>query len=332
MGEPAVYGWVHQDSHNGVIFHRVREPLRAVRDLGYVHTFTGPALSNDVLEQCDTVVVQMLHDEQASRGWQELAAAGTHRLVIDVDDAMWAPDWTVFREHYTEAAVNRLLANVTVAQVVTTPNPVIAEYLARHNPNTWVVPNTVPAWVPDLGIARGIPQGHPTVGYQGSPSHLRDWTTSIRRGLARFSAETGWSVLFAGAGEVPDGWSADRTHATPWRMAGSPEYYSGLSMHVGVGPLRETYFNRCKSGLRAVEYAACGIVAVLPDVEIYRPFVRDGETGRLVKPHETLRGVLNELAETPSTLEMMSKAAREAARDWTTEAQAERWIMAWVSR
>lgn len=324
-----VYGWVHSDAHNGVIFHRVAEPLRVLRDQSIVDTFTGPALDASVLEQCDTVVVQMLHDEKATEGWRKLAALGTHRLVLDVDDAMWRPDWRPFRDAYPPEAIQRLLGNAQVAHVVTTPSEKIADYLGKVNSNVHLVPNTVPARVLDIP-APDFDVDDLVIGYQGSPSHQRDWPMSQRRQLLRFALETGSRVTFHGAGQVPEGWEAVAT-ATPWQAAGSDDYYRGVAKtHIGIGPLADTYFNQCKSALRAIEYAALGVVAVLPaNPPIYQGWVGDRVTGRLIRPHQTLRGVLHEVAGNRDRLAGMSREARQRAAHWTTEAQIGRWLTAW---
>jgi glycosyltransferase involved in cell wall biosynthesis len=103
-------------------------------------------------------------------------------------------------------------------------------------------------------------------------------------------------------------------------------------MDVGIGPLRDTRFNRCKSDLRAREYMALGIVPVLPFVGPYRQSFVDGHTGRHVFGHQTLSGVLREVAKDPAHRAAMSAAAREVARrDFTTEGNLERIVEAWTS-
>lgn len=325
---PGIYGWIHGSRSNGVTFHRVREPLRACLAADVAPATWGNVLDDDILAQHDTVVVQMLHDERGSEAWGKLAGAGHHRLVLDVDDAMWRPDWTPFRNAYDAAALERLYRNVMLSHVVTTPNPVIAEHLSKVNPNVWVVPNTVPAWVLDIDRSTVDPK---TIGYQGSPSHSTDWTVPVRNAVARFVVESGWSITFAGTGDVPEGWPAG-TVATPWQDAGSAAYYTGLRFAVGIGPLKPTYFNTCKSGLRAVEYSALGIVPVLPDVDIYRPYVTDGIDGRLVATHQTLRRVLHEVADDAEWTERAGRLARARAATHTTEHNLGRWVEAWSSQ
>jgi hypothetical protein len=319
-----VFGWTRGD--NGVHFHRVTEPIRVLAELGHT-AFYGAQLDDGILSTVDTVVASMLHYEQDTEAWHRLAELGTHRLVLDVDDWMWDPDWDPFKEAWPQDAVHRLYSNVERAHVVTTPSVPIASYLSRFNANVWVVPNTVPAYV--LDIERPGPDQGNWVVYQGSPSHERDWGTAGVQ-LAKFlTGNPGWGVGFVGA-EL-----GDLKHWPSWRRpwtADRPTYYRYVSMgSVGIGPLRKTMFNIAKSSLRAVEYAALGVVPVLPDLDPYRSVIKTGHNGMLIRPHETLRGVLDDLAAEPMHIDRMSAQARADAANWTTEAAIEAWVEAWNS-
>ena len=318
-----VYGWSPGDG--GVHHHRIAEPLRVLGDQG-VTTATGVELDDDILSRVDTVLAHTLHGVPESEAWHRLAQLDTHRLVLDVDDAMWSPDWPDFRAHYTPEVLDRLMWNVRRSHVVTTPSPVIAEHLAHYNTNVWVVPNTVPAWLVDHEMPA---REHPTVGYQGSPSHAREFRRSMP-GLGRFLAPNpDWHLALWGP------WRPDVEHERltvhPWANT-IDDYYRSVSMDVGIGPLADTKFNRSKSSLRAVEYAALGIVAVLPDLPPYRGWVEDGVTGRLIRSGQTMRGVLHQVAADPDWRAHASKTARERASAWTTEASIGRWVEAWNSR
>jgi len=321
-----VFGWSpHQ---GGVHHHRIAEPLRVLGELG-VHAFTGRVIDDDVLAQVDTVLVHTLHTVTESPAWERLARIQTHRLVLDVDDWMWGPDWRPFKNAYTPDTLARLFRNVELAHVVTTPSPQIAEFLARYNRNVWVVPNTVPAWLLDHDMPA---RPHPTVGYQGSASHVGDWTSPVRKGFYRWLLDhPEWHVAGYGqldASDAPD--MAHRVTITPWQ--GIEDYYRTVSMDVGIGPLRDTPFNRAKSALRAVEYAALGVVPVLPDLPPYRGWVHDGINGRLVHTHQTLPRVLDEVARDEPWRREAAIQGRIMAKEWTTEAAIGAWLEAWLTQ
>ena len=117
----------------------------------------------------------------------------------------------------------------------------------------------------------------------------------------------------------------ERTAFTPWVniTKDAPGFYQAIDWDIGLAPLDPAgQFNRSKSHIKALEYAARGIPVLASDVEPYRDFVIDGVTGFLIRyDHEWLKR-LEELATDEGLRERMGAAAREHARKFTIE---ERW-------
>lgn len=326
MPEPGIYGWSTQQG--GVHFHRIYEPLRVVARHG-VRTGHGKILTDETVRRYDTILVHMLHDERNSEAWEKLAANGRHRLVYDIDDVMWDPEYAPFVAHYTPDVLARLWRNIQLAHVITTPSPVIAEHVARYNANVWVVPNTVPAYTLDLPRRRPAQDRH-VLGYQGSHSHQidlsdGDWPDQM---WAFLRDHTDWDLHFWGQHQTV--FYPGRTFGHPWESR-MHRYYASLQMDIGLGPLKPNAFNRGKSALRAIEYAALGIVPVLTDLEPYRGWVDTGVSGFLIPEGDRWYPVLHELAAQPELMAAMGKEARHRARAWTTEHQAPTWTEAWSS-
>lgn len=121
------------------------------------------------------------------------------------------------------------------------------------------------------------------VGFQGSAykdDELAGALPALERLLA--AAEAIRVELF---GFVPDRLQGHpRVVAHAW----TPDYLEfrrrldGLGWHIGLGPLRDNEFNRCKSNNRYREYAASSIAGIYSDAELFRRTVDDGRTGILV--------------------------------------------------
>lgn len=320
-----IYGWSNGDG--GVHFYRMAEPLRVARTNG-IRAAVGQALDNDVCEEYDTILCHMLWDERNSQAWEKLARSGQHRLVFDIDDVMWEPDWAPFKKHYTPEVLQRVWRNIALAHVVTTPSPVIAEHVSRYNDNVHYCPNSVPEYLLRVNMSD---RPMPTIGYQGSPSHEHDFEPHVLAGLLQFlDVRTDW-VLHLWGPDMIDGGPPGRVFRTGWQNSVRQYYYS-LSMDIGIGPLKRSPFNDGKSGLRAIEYAALGIPALLADEPPYRGWVIDCVTGYLIPPGESWFPYLEEIAGNPVLRRWMSDNARRVAADWTTERQFSRyWLPAWNS-
>jgi len=71
------------------------------------------------------------------------------------------------------------------------------------------------------------------------------------------------------------------------------DYYKFLSeLHVGIAPLRDTAFNRCRSDVKFLEYAVSGVVPVASNLAPYKNSVVNGETGFLFKNEMDLIKIL----------------------------------------
>src|SRR5262249_49860436 len=76
------------------------------------------------------------------------------------------------------------------------------------------------------------------------------------------------------------------------------DYLRFLStLDVGLAPILPTDYNRGRSDVKFLEYAAAGVAGVYADLEPYRGSVIDGETGLLYRTGEELLRCLDRLAD-----------------------------------
>ena len=114
-----------------------------------------------------------------------------------------------------------------------------------------------------------------------------------------------------------------------------PGFVNWFTQHhwdIGIAPLADTAFNRCKSALKTLDYAALGMPVVASDRAAYRGSLADGRAGWLLPDDEDAWFVaLARLVRDAPLRQRMTAAAREAYAAGTLAAQAAARRAAWLS-
>jgi hypothetical protein len=211
------------------------------------------------------------------------------RLVYDLDDNLLELD----AEHVDRAAIDRRQAPIRLllgaADLVTASTQPLRSSLQRYNPRVELLENVLddrlwgePADANDDSIVRVL--------YMGTATHSQDLAL-IADACRDIKAELGRKVAFEIVGvtseDVFDQW-ARRLVPSPHASLSYPAFVEWLTAqrrwHIGVAPLVETPFTRCKSGIKALDYAGLGLAVAASDTPAYRSIISHGQTGLLVSP------------------------------------------------
>lgn len=223
-------------------------------------------------------------------------AAGT-KIVYDIDDDLFGlasdhSEFTTYRE--TLAGAFRF---ITQADLVFASTERLKSQLSFWNTNIEVVPNALADSVWDLSggvpnIVRDSRSESVRIVYMGTMTHGADFAI-VEAPLRRLCEEFGARVSFEIVGvalpdDLPD-WC--RTIDLPPEITESyPAFVNWLQSanhwHIGLAPLVDTNFNRAKSGIKYLDYAALGLAVAASDIEGYRGIISDGTDGVLVRNAE----------------------------------------------
>ncbi len=211
-------------------------------------------------------------------------------LVYDLDD-----DLLTIPPSHPDAAELRPKAKVVrqmleAADAVWLASSGLVERLARFRPDARLVPNALDERIWAYGSAPPRWQPHTMrILCVGSTTHARDLGL-IMPALQRLKADFPERVTIDIVGmtpefDLPSGISRVvppfyATQSYPafvhWINAHTPGW------HVGLAPLADTAFNRCKSPIKAIDYAAMGLAVLASDMPVYRGSLADGVAGHLV--------------------------------------------------
>jgi glycosyltransferase involved in cell wall biosynthesis len=254
-------------------------------------------------------------------------------VVLDADDALWC----IHKENAAWKAWNSTQHHwewmdqaASVADVVTVTTKRLAERYGRHG-RVEIIPNRVPAGVTDNPrVDHDGPLRFGWAGYVGThPADLH----VIGNAATRILDDTDAEVLIVGDGQgILGAWNL-HDHAARATATGPLPidlYHAGLAhLDVGLVPLEDSVFNRCKSGLKASELAAVGVPAVVTPTPAHTQLAREGfPLLTAEKPREWFDQVRRLLTQ-PSFYTDVAGRALEAARTHSMEQHVEEWAATW---
>lgn len=188
---------------------------------------------------------------------------------------------------------------------------VTTEYLKRmykdYNKHIYVLPNFID--VEDVyseenyknkekNTNRHEHDGEIWIGWAGSNTHLPDLKIASEAIVKIVNKYSNVKLVLGGW----DGYFRDKDgnihypEKNPWKnipenkkivisWAKNMKDYSKMltNFDIGIAPLEDNDFNRCKSDIKYKEYAGAGVPCIASSVEPYKNTIKDGEDGLLVK-------------------------------------------------
>lgn len=313
----------------GCFHYRIRQPLTALRELRGAVTSWGSGMDVETYLHANVLLVQYLHSPTSVEDVIRWAEDGSKLIVWDIDD-----DITDITEHVAKntaymdpETAPRMMRAIQAAHLVTVSTPRLAEIVSAVNTNVQILRNCVPDWLPDHTMPN--PGPGTSIVYPCSPSHQQDleaFGPTLLRYMTRYPSTR---LHFMGPTHRPLGIPATWQVTCRGWIRHTEDYLRALSGHIGIAPLADLNFNRAKSGIKAQEYQALGIVPVVADWPQYRDVVMHGETGFLVRTPAQWVDALAALTTDQDLRSTMAAAGRRHAETFTQSAGIDGWDTAY---
>ncbi len=279
---------LHLESPNrgrqGDHVYRTLQPCRALGELEDVTVVSGslltPAVQGlldlaDVLVLCDVVDADFLPVIDARRRRGRLS-------VYEINDHFLAPQPWSATAYLASNLISRSLSSQLARQADCLQVTVgaLEQRFGHLNSRRAVFPNQL--WEAPSRVR--APAGERVrVGWGGSFGHREDlgWIVPVLREVLGRHPEVTLSIMGDPSFRDLLGWAApEQLEFTP---GGDIDAYRAFvsRLTVGLAPLLPTEFNRCRSDVKFLEYAAAGALAICSDLEPYRDTIRPGENGAL---------------------------------------------------
>jgi glycosyltransferase involved in cell wall biosynthesis len=204
--------------------------------------------------------------------WFERLVGGRAPMVFDFDDAIYLPDASAANA-WTRRVKGRgkVEALCRMSRHVTVGNALLAEFASRHAAAVTVLPSTI-----DTDLYRVVPREsnrRPVVGWTGSETTLPH-LLALAPALRRLRRAVDYQLLVIGGAANIEGVDV---RSLPW--SASREVEDLRAVDVGLMPLPDDEWSRGKCGMKALQYMALGIPAVVSPVGANRDIVQDGMNG-----------------------------------------------------
>lgn len=283
----------------GVSHVRVVEPMQA---MATDPTFQGRIITpSRAVEQPDPpprIFVYhrpLLTGDAGLEPVRKLIAAG-YIVVCEFDDH---PD-------YIKVLQQPNVQNFRAMHAIQTTTEALAAVLRRENPEVAVFPNAVHQLEKQLSYADPT---RLTLFFAGL-NREEDWPPFVPA-LNAVAAIAGERLCF----HIVNDRGLYEALATPHkRFTPLCDYDTYRALLAGSElsfmPLAEGAFNRCKSDLKFLEAAACGVTAIASTV-VYGNSIEDGRTGVLFRDGRELQQKLLHLIARPEAAQAMGRAARD---------------------
>ncbi|HVZ10174.1 glycosyltransferase [Rhodopila sp.] len=269
---------------------RLLQPLHhpAIAGDAQVRVTTADSVLN---QEADVIITQRsaLADLRTVKALAAHARRIGASLVVDLDDDLLNvpashPDAEALRPR---AAVVK--ASLDAADIIWVSTPALAEAIGRRRREVTVIGNALDErlWRPTIP---DVPRHDEPVGIlvMGTASHKDDFDL-VAPALTRLKREYGAMVRIDVLGmtghALPEG--ITRVSPSAFGHRSYPAFVDWLcgrqpGWQIGLAPLLDTPFNRCKSALKALDYTALGVAVLASAVPVYQGSLADGPAGRLV--------------------------------------------------
>ncbi len=251
------------------------------RALAKIRQFSeGAARRVDLLRKLPALAdVLFVHREAFPLGWSVLLNRIERfpgAIIYDYDDALFVPQRSGRGILEWVERVDTPARLMRISDVVLAGNPFLAEYARRFSDRVILLPTCIDTdrFKPREHLQS---QGRCTVGWIGSHSTAK-YLQGLIPALERAAACVPFDLYVVG-GPVPISAKGIGVVQAPWSLDREVEDFQRCD--IGVYPLWTDEWSQGKSGFKAIQFMACGILVIASPVGVTRDIIQTGVNGLL---------------------------------------------------
>lgn len=186
------------------------------------------------------------------------------KLIFDFDDAI-----------HLSNRKSKLSFFLPYCYYITPGNNYLAEYAKSLNKNVQIIPTVVNTSYYKPLLSR--PHGKPRIGWSGSSSTNIYCLPILKEIIEEIAKEIDFEFIVISNEDPKIKWEGVQSRFIQWRP--ESEVADLQQLDIGLMPLEDNPFEKGKCGLKAIQYMAIGIPALVSPVGVNIEIVTDGIEG-----------------------------------------------------
>lgn len=282
----------------------------------------------------DALVLSRVVSDRGS-DWIRIARSADIPVIFHIDDDLLAVPSSLGKAKYdaynNPERLNALRDNIESSDLLYVSTGELAKRFAEHGIRTPIAAGDIYCSVSaeDIGALIG-PSTGPVIGYMGTSGHSADLAHILPAVCEVMDAVPSLQFEVFGTIEMPS--ELERFGRRTRHLAPVADYSSfiphlrSLGWWVGLAPLEDTSFNRCKADTKWVEYSLAGMAVVASDLPVYRRGC-DGGGGMLARTPAEWTSAVMALIHRPDLRRETIAAAQNKLRKCYTHDQLRRQVI-----
>jgi glycosyltransferase involved in cell wall biosynthesis len=243
---------------------RMDHPFKYLRKLGHHAVVADEKINEELLRYTDIVVLKGCVDKEGIALLHYFQEEHGLKIVVDQDDMLEVEDSNPYKMHHDVSQAQEVIKiTMDIADAVVATNEYLADRLKTLTKRVEVIPNYMDIEWWDMP-KRENKSDRIRIGWAGSFTHLDD-LKMIAKPLRQLKKEFPIvEYVFVGDLRFKDVMpESECMLGVPFEFW--PAKLHGLQLDIGLAPVRDTEFNRCKSNIKWQEYAVANVPGVYTD-------------------------------------------------------------------
>ena len=191
---------------------------------------------------------------------------------VEVDDCLSDVSPSSIYQFKKEQSISA--SHIEMSDFAITTTDYLSKQIKMVNPDIpiHVAPNCINKDVWDVKLPKNKVKSEVRVGYVGGAAHDEDLLIAYKAILPLLDEDESIVFVVRSGGFRPDYMKIHKQidfKQVSWHTSVYPQKLADLNLNIGLAPLRDTEFNRCKSEIKWLEWASLNVPVIASNIETY---------------------------------------------------------------